>query len=82
MTVLRDRLEALFADGLGWPCLGLGELFCSDDPQERQSVAPLCLTCLVLIECRLDADAHGEDFGIWAGVDRGVRRKKQGQVAA
>lgn len=81
MTALGDRLAGLSLEGRGWPCLGLGELFLSDDVAERSSVKGLCLTCPVLIECRLDADAHGEDFGIWAGVDRGIRRKAH-EVAA
>jgi WhiB family redox-sensing transcriptional regulator len=70
VTAFRDRLAELYADGIGWPCLGLGELFVSDDPHERQKAAPLCMSCRVLVACRLEADANGERFGVWAGADR------------
>lgn len=73
MTGFRDRLAELYAEGIGWPCLGLGELFMSDDPHQRRKVAPLCLTCPVLIECRLEADTNDERFGVWAGADRSTR---------
>jgi hypothetical protein len=77
MNGLRERLIELYADSIGWPCLG-NPLWVSDDPEERRSVAPMCLTCRALIECRLEADTQGEDFGIWAGEDRGIRRKIRG----
>jgi len=79
MTGFRDRLAELYAEGIGWPCLGLGELFLSDDPHERRQVAPLCLTCRVLIECRLEAGAHDERFGVWAGADRTPKPNRPAQ---
>jgi hypothetical protein len=78
MTSLRDGLEQLYGDGIGWPCLG-NELWVSDDPDERGMVAPLCLTCPVLIDCRLEADAHDEQFGIWAGADRTSKPNRPAQ---
>jgi Transcription factor WhiB len=76
-TTMSERLAELYAEGIGWPCLGLGELFLSDDPHERRQVAPLCLTCPVLIECRSEAGANDERFGVWAGVDRTPNRPQR-----
>ena len=66
---MAERLAQLYADGTGWPCLG-NTLWISEDPKDRAEVAPFCLTCPVLIDCRLEADAQDEHFGVWAGVAR------------
>lgn len=45
-------------------------LWLSDDPDERASAAARCRGCQVLTACQQSADIHGEQFGVWAGVDR------------
>jgi hypothetical protein len=45
----------------------------SEYPTERALAALWCHGCPVSIECGEFAAAHDERWGVWAGVDRGVR---------
>jgi hypothetical protein len=50
--------------------VGLGELWLSDDEHERAEAAKLCGGCPVFEPCGDAAEANGEKFGTWSGVDR------------
>ncbi|WP_432542320.1 WhiB family transcriptional regulator [Kineococcus sp. SYSU DK002] len=52
------------------PCRGRTEDLYADDHRARRQAAALCADCPVLAQCGAFADANGERFGIWAGVDR------------
>jgi Transcription factor WhiB len=45
----------------------------SEYPTERALAALWCAGCPVFAECGEFAAAHDERWGVWAGVDRGVR---------
>ncbi len=60
-------------------CRGKGDLFFAPPGErppsrlrrEAQAVA-LCKTCPVASECGRYAEAQAEEYGIWAGVSRGL----------
>jgi hypothetical protein len=45
-------------------------MWLSEHAEERQLAALMCGGCPVLTECDDAAEANGERFGTWAGVDR------------
>jgi hypothetical protein len=51
-------------------------MWLSEHPQERALAARMCGGCPVIAECGDAADANGERFGVWAGIDRIVRPGK------
>lgn len=46
------------------------EMWLSEDEDERAAAASWCEGCQVFAECSNAAEAAGEKFGVWAGVDR------------
>ena len=50
-------------------CKGMPE-WTSEDVEDRQVAARACRSCPVLQLCQVAAESTGEDFGVWAGVDR------------
>lgn len=56
------------------PCQRDRAAFTSDDPGERAKAAEACSTCPVLARCRTYAEAQGESWGVWGGIDRSDRR--------
>lgn len=76
MTKFNIRPEAaplfirlLHALDHGVPCVVDPEPFTSDDRAERVEAAESCQWCPALEECRTYADAQGEKWHVWAGVD-------------
>jgi hypothetical protein len=49
------------------------DLWLSEEVTERRKAARLCAGCPVLEPCHSAAEARGEKFGVWAGVDRTAR---------
>lgn len=69
-----DDLNRALANLAEWemppPCVGSSS-WVSEDHDERAMAARLCLTsCPIVPECHAAAEAAGERFGVWAGVDR------------
>jgi hypothetical protein len=44
-------------------------LWLYEDPAERAQAARLCIGCPVQLECWSAANARGERFGTWGGMD-------------
>lgn len=53
----------------GAPCRGRTD-WTDDDRDVRAEAAVACQRCAVLARCADYVAAAGEDFGVWAGVDR------------
>lgn len=70
----QDRLAAALAEmvdaGRVTPCSAGGGLWLSEDPRERQTAARRCVGCPVFAACGQAAEEAGDEFGVWAGVDR------------
>jgi WhiB family redox-sensing transcriptional regulator len=49
------------------------QLFFSADPADITKAQQVCAGCPVRLECARSAEANGEQFGVWAGVDRDAR---------
>jgi Transcription factor WhiB len=48
-------------------------LWLSEDHRERAIAVKLCIGCPVFDPCGQAAEARGERFGVWAGIDRTVK---------
>lgn len=49
---------------------GAGELWTSDDLEDRRQAVARCRGCPVLKECGAAADERREKWHVWGGVDR------------
>jgi hypothetical protein len=49
------------------------DLFFSSEPADIERAQQVCAGCPVRLDCARAADANGEQFGVWAGVDRDAR---------
>jgi WhiB family transcriptional regulator, redox-sensing transcriptional regulator len=49
------------------------DLFFSSDPADIRKAQQVCAGCPVRLQCARAAEANGEQFGVWAGVDRDAR---------
>lgn len=69
----RRRLDAALwneaSAGRATPCLTDPEAFTSDWPRERVRAVQRCRACPVVRRCRDYADAAGEAWHVWGGVD-------------
>ncbi|MFC5998278.1 WhiB family transcriptional regulator [Quadrisphaera sp. GCM10027208] len=74
---LAARLVELDDTGTTWPCRNRGDLWYSDDADERAAAAELCAPCPALDECGRYAAAARERHGVWAGRDRTPCRRKE-----
>lgn len=73
-TTLTTVLDTLAGEGRVWPCSGNGWLWTSDDRKDRERAAQYCQGCPALVACGQEADARGEEHGVWGGVDREARK--------
>lgn len=74
-------LTALTDHGWRTPCQGRHrDRWTSDLAEERAWAASVCVTlrCPVLEQCGAAADEAREQWGVWAGVDRGPARTRKG----
>jgi len=80
---LARALVALAAQGERPRCgdSATHRLWTSDSPEDRQLAATWCNGCLVLTECGTAAEATGERFGVWGGVDRSPRQQQRRTAA-
>lgn len=69
-----DRLSRLLIDYQP-PCTHKPEQWWSFDPDDIEAAVVGCYRCRVLAECGRYADAAGEPFGVWAGVNREPRHR-------
>lgn len=60
----------------GEPSTG-GNLWLSDDAEDRARAVVLCGPCPLLMACGAAADATGERFGVFGGVDRGAAARER-----
>lgn len=69
---LTRALVELASRGHRPPCgdYGRGELWLSDDPDDRRLAASWCYGCPILDLCHDAAEEKDERFGVWAGIDR------------
>lgn len=76
---LTAALVRMAADGNRPPCgeYGRGELWLSDDDDDRRLAAGWCLGCPIIAECHDAAEEMGERFGVWAGVDRTPQKARR-----
>lgn len=75
-AAIRDwlALQVALLDGSIVPCASTpGDLWCSDDQEEREAATHRCAGCAVIQLCGQYASSAGESFGVWAGADRTVR---------
>lgn len=52
-------------------------IWTSDLRPHRQKAAALCVGCPILDACRAGAEARGERFGVWGGVDVETEYRRQ-----
>ena len=69
-NALGGTLTHLRAEGRSAPCVVDPAPFISDKVTERREAAAACAGCPALTACRRFADAQGETWHVWAGVDR------------
>lgn len=67
---LHHALLDLEVNGDRTPCQRDPEPYHSDAPGERAEAAEACGSCPVITACATYADAAGERWGVWAGIDR------------
>lgn len=72
---LTAALGHLLEQGQRPPCAGGGDVWLSDDLDERSQAAHACDGCPLLAPC--DAVGQGEKFGVWAGIDRTTTNKRK-----
>ena len=73
---LAARLAELAEQGVLPVCAGR-DAWISEDADQRDLAALLCLGCPVITECADAADETREAFGTWAGVDRTPTNRKK-----
>ncbi|MGN6243725.1 MAG: WhiB family transcriptional regulator [Motilibacteraceae bacterium] len=67
-------------DEVATPCQGEDrELWFAGKPKDRAIAADRCFDCTVLAACHEYAEAAGERWGVWAGVDRETEAKHRGR---
>jgi len=87
-TPASDRLTGALLDlaarGQRPPCgeFGAAELWTSDDYRERRLAVAWCEPCPIKAECHAAAEANGEKWGVWAGIDRTAHTGRPTQKAA
>jgi WhiB family redox-sensing transcriptional regulator len=59
------------------PCRSDPDLFFSSDPDDIAQAQRICASCPVRAECASFAEANGEMFGVWAGVDRSALSRRR-----
>lgn len=73
MTAIALALQDLPPSHPEAPCWTSGgaDLWTSDAKDDRSKAARLCVQeqCPILADCRTAADARGERFGVWGGLD-------------
>jgi Transcription factor WhiB len=71
---LAAAVRGAVAAGTPPPCIGpLASFWTSDDPAARSDAAEQCSGCVIIGLCGDVAEARGERWGVWGGVDRGAR---------
>jgi hypothetical protein len=71
LGVLDEALYAAVEARTVPPCWGPQKaLWTAENVQERAQAALLCRGCPVITECGRAADAIGEQWHVWAGIDR------------
>lgn len=53
------------------------DLWFSENPEDQALAVAICRACPVRLACNVKAEANGEQFGIWAGENRAVRRTRR-----
>ena len=53
------------------------DLWFSEVPEDIERAKQVCAGCPVAVQCFRAAEANGEQFGVWAGMDRAIRRAER-----
>ena len=58
-------------------CSSDPDLFFSSEPGDIARAQGICASCPVRAECASSAEANGEMYGVWAGVDRSALSRRR-----